>query len=101
MVRKIECECSKRYEAEIDTWKLFEEIKIYFEEQVSVGVYENVSVIKPYYVGKSDIQTLKWYADKWYKCKNCGCLWEFLYPDFPAHGFVRKFPDGVYRERGY
>ena len=38
----------------------------------------------------------KWYADKWYKCKCCGTLWEFRYPDFPAKGFVRKFEDGVY-----
>ena len=37
------------------------------------------------------------YADKWYKCKCCGTLWEFLYPDFPMKGFVRKFPDGKYR----
>lgn len=101
MVWKIECECSERYETKIDTWKMFEEIKSFFEEQVSLGIYEDISVTKPYYVGKSDIQTLEWYADKWYKCKNCRCLWEFVYPDFPANGFVRKFPDGVYRERGY
>ncbi len=95
------CECSERYETKIDTWKLFEEIKSYFEEQVSLGVYEDISVTEPYYVGQSDAQTIKWYADKWYRCKICGCLWEFVYPDFPANGFVRKFPDGVYRERGY
>lgn len=42
---------------------------------------------------------VKWYADKWYKCKDCGALWEFDYPDFPASGFVRKFDDGVYRPK--
>jgi acetone carboxylase gamma subunit len=101
MVRKIKCECSERYETKIDTWKLFEEIKKYFEEEVLLGTYEDIPVTKPYYVGHSDLQTLEWYADKWYKCKNCGCLWEFVYPDFPANGFVRKFPDGVYSKRNY
>jgi hypothetical protein len=76
-------------------------MKEYFEQQVYLGIYEDATVISPYYVGKSDLQTLKWYADKWYICKICGCLWELTYPDFPADGFIRKFPDGAYKARGY
>ena len=41
------------------------------------------------------------FADKWYVCNSCGCLWEVVYPEFPAKGFVRKFSDGIYHERGY
>ena len=95
MVRKLECECQERYEADIDSWALFEEIKKYFEEQVLLDVYKDIPVSKPYYVWQSGKEEMIWCADKWYKCKACGCLWEFCYPDFPAHGFVRKFPDGI------
>jgi len=101
MVRKIECECADRHETKIDTWKLYQEIKDYFESQVELGIYENVPVSKPYCVGRSKTDSLSWFADRWYRCGNCGCLWEFRYPEFPASGFVRKFPDGEYKERGY
>jgi len=101
MVREIACECSERFEAGIDTYALFQEIKTYFESQEKRGVYCDIPVDYPFFIGHSNAVTLKWYASKWYKCKVCGCLWELDYPDFPAHGFVRKFPDGVYIERGY
>jgi hypothetical protein len=101
MVRKLECECAERYEADIDTWQLLQDIKHFFEDQVLSGVYEDIPVDKPYYVWQDGKEKMIWYADKWYKCKSCGCLWEFSYPDFPAHGEVRKFPDGIYKERGY
>ncbi len=97
MVYKISCECKKRFDADIDSIKLFEEIKEFFKSQVKIGVYEEISVQQPYYIGESALQTIQWYADKWYKCKVCGCLWELVYPDFPAHGFVRKLEDGIYR----
>lgn len=100
MVRELKCECAERYEANIDTWSLFEDIRRFFEEQASLEIYEDIPVKEPYYVGHSDAHDFKWYADKWYSCKNCGCLWEFTYPDFPAHGFVRKFADGGYKGKG-
>jgi len=101
VVQKLDCECAKRYEAKIDSWALFEEIKTYFEEQVSLGRYEDIPVKKPYYIWQSGKEKMEWNADKWYKCKICGCLWELVYPDFPADGEVRKFADGVYKEKGY
>lgn len=101
MVRKIECECAERYEAKIDTWKLYQEIKDFFVSQTELGVYEDIPVTKPYFIGHSSTGSLSWFADRWYRCRKCGCLWELTYPDFPAYGFVRKFSDGVYKERGY
>ncbi len=101
MVRGIECECIQRHEINISSWAIMEEMKIYFDEQVSLGIYEELTVKEPYFIGKSEMLNIAWYADKWYKCKMCGCMWEIRYPDFPAYGFVRKFPDGIYVERGY
>lgn len=96
MVRKISCECAERYDTKINTYALFGEIKHFFEEQVSNQVFEEIPVTTPFYIGFSEIQTIKWFATNWYKCKVCGCLWEFNYPDFPTEGFVRKFEDGKY-----
>lgn len=101
MDRKIGCECMARYEAKIDTWLKFEGVENFFNEQIALEIYEEIQVAKPYFIGVADSDTLLWYADKWYKCKACGCLWELNYPDFPAYGFVRKFDDGVYKERGF
>jgi len=96
MVRKINCECAERYETKINSIALFDEIKLFFDEQVNQHVFEDIPVKTPYYIGRSEIQNIKWYATKWYKCKQCDCLWEFNYPDFPVQGFVRKFEDGKY-----
>lgn len=85
------CDCSERIGIKINSWKLFEELKAFFEEQVKQGIFVDVPVEKPCCVGHHDDgTTLEWYADKWYKCRCCGTLWEFEYPDFPAQGEVRK-----------
>ena len=81
--------------------KCFEEKKAYFKRYVDSGIYSEIPVEKPFYTFKNKNQTIQWYATKWYKCNVCGCLWEFDYPDPPAQGFIRKFPTGIYIERGY
>lgn len=73
-------------------------LKSFFKEQVKNGIFIDISVVQPYYIGY-DINgnEMKWYADKLYRCNVCGVLWEFLYPDFPSKDFIRKFTDGKYR----
>lgn len=98
MVWKLKCDCEERYGIDINSSKTFEEIRTFFSEQVKKGLFLEIDPVEPYYIGYSELQkkNIKWYATKWYKCNNCGCLWEFQYPDFPAKGFVRKFKDGKY-----
>lgn len=96
----INCDCNERFSIDINSIILFKEMKYYFQEQVDQGIFVEVPVEIPHYIGY-DINgnIIKWYANRWYKCKCCGSLWEFDYPDFPAEGFVRKFEDGVYRPK--
>lgn len=94
----IKCDCDERTGIEINSWKQFQELKMFFDEQIEKKIFIEVPVEQPHYVGySSNGNALKWYADKWYKCVICGALWEFVYPDFPAKGFVRKFEDGIYQ----
>ena len=96
----IKCDCSERIGIKINSWKLFEELKDFFEEQVKQGVFVDVPVGKPYCVGyHNDGTTREWYADKWYQCRCCGVLWEFKYPDFPAQGEVKKLLENDLEER--
>ena len=97
----MKCDCEERVETEINSYQLFEDLKKFFGEQVERGIFLDIPVTEPYFCGyhlkSEDIkEDYKWYANKWYRCKDCGILWEFQYPDFPAKGFVRKFEDGVY-----
>lgn len=86
------CDCDERIGVRIDSGKQFEELKSFFEEQVEKGIFVEKPVKKPYYVAREGIlRKLKWYADKLYQCEVCGVLWEFIYPDFPSRGYVRKF----------
>lgn len=96
-----QCDCDERIGIEINSYQLFQELKKFFEEQVRNGIFLDIPVKLPYFCGyglklEEVRDEYKWYADKWYKCKYCGTLWEFKYPDFPAKGFVRKFSDGEY-----
>jgi len=97
MVWKLKCECEKRYETKINSLSLFNEIEAFFECETEKGIYKDVPVSLPHYIWTDEKDTKEWYATKWYKCNICDCLWEFDYPDFPAKGFVRKFPNGIYR----
>ena len=86
------CDCDERIGVRIDSGKQFEELKSFFEEQVEKGIFVEKPVKKPYYIGRVGLLTkMKWYADKLYQCEVCGVLWEFIYPDFPTLGEVRKF----------
>lgn len=94
------CDCNERIGIEINSWERFEKLKKFFDEQVKNGIFTDLT----------DYENV-WYLDggrmvdsysttvKKYKCNICGCLWEFTYPEFPAKGLVRKFPNGEYSER--
>ncbi len=87
---KIKCDCSERYDAKINSYKVFIELKTFFELQEKKRIFSELNVKYPYFVCGNQ----KVYATKWYHCNSCGCLWEFNYPDFPKNGFVRKFIRG-------
>ena len=92
----MQCDCHERYGIEVDSYDMFEELKNFFQKQIEKGVFREIPVEEPFYIGKGASKIIKWYADKWYKCNVCGTLWEFEYPDFPTCGEVRKFERGKY-----
>lgn len=101
----IKCDCDERMGIEINSYELFKELKEFFERQVKETIFCEVPVELPYFQGynlplEKIKDEYKWYADKWYRCNRCGTLWELVYPDFPAKGFVRKFEDGKYYTKG-
>ena len=96
MVWGIKCDCEERIGIDINSQKLFEELKRFFEKQEKLGIMQEDEKKEPFYVWKEGKEEKKYYATKWYRCVKCGCLWEFQYPDFPAIGFVRKYADGIY-----
>lgn len=91
MVRRLECECAERFETKVNSYALFEELKDFFEEEVDKGIFEDVPILKPIQLfdDHGNVVT-QWYPEKWYKCKVCGQIWAFEYPDFPAQGNVYK-----------
>ena len=95
----IKCDCNERIGIKINSWKQFEELNSFFQEQVQKGIFTEIPVEKPYHVGYSaNGKVMEWYADKWYKCLDCGIIWEFIYPNFPAQGSIRKLNSNSYEE---
>lgn len=96
MVWKLICDCRNHAETKINTQNEFNEIKAFFENK---EVFQEVTPLVPFYTWKSGDRKVEWFATKWIKCRVCGCLWEIQFPDFPAKGFVRKFPSGRYQPK--
>lgn len=95
----INCDCNERIGIKINSLKQFEEMKVFFDEQVAKGCFIEVPVDKPYHVGQNiKGEIMRWYANKWYKCLVCGVIWEFIYPNFPAQGTIRKIIKNDYEE---
>lgn len=97
MVQVKKCDCNERIGVDISTQKGFMELKDFFNQQVKNRIFKEVPVKEPFYVGEGKLESISWYANKWYKCSYCGCLWELEYPDFPAKGFTKKFEDAVHK----
>lgn len=94
----IQCDCAERTGIEINSYDLFVELREFFEKQTAEGIFAAIPAKEPHYIGYDSVgKAYKWYATAWYQCNACGTLWEFLHPNFPACGFVRKFADGQYR----
>ena len=95
------CECDNRYECKIDSQKKLAEVNGFFDKNQENGTFLKEPAEKPYYIWR-DISRkdkngrVRLFADAWYKCKICGCLWEVKWPDFPAIGFVKKYDNGEY-----
>ncbi len=92
----MKCDCAERIGIQINSMALFEELQEFFSSQVNDGIFQKEKPERPYYVWKSTSQTVEYYATAWYRCRACGCLWEFEHPDFPARGSVKKYEDGIY-----
>lgn len=95
MVCRLTCDCDKfdiTNEYELNSIRKQEQYEAFFSRNVKMGIFTEEMPDTPYYTYHSFI----YYADKWYRCKVCGCLWEYVEPNFPSCGFVRKFADGRY-----
>lgn len=64
MVRKLSCDCDERVGITIDSIKLFEELKTFFEVQVKNGVFVEEENKEPFYSWKDGHEEMDWYATK-------------------------------------
>lgn len=101
MVCRLKCNCNTCNEAAISTFKELKRFNSFFEKGIQEGYFVSQKPEAPFYVYEDKNRKVEWYATQWYKCNSCGCLWELEEPDFPANGFVRKFPTGKYLPRGF
>ena len=93
-----ECECKERIATGINSLGLEEEVEEFFEEQVRKGIFIEKHFSRVYAWVWMAVRGDEYDFMRWFKCRKCGCLWEYSKPDFPAMGYVRKFPDGKYRK---
>ena len=100
MVQALKCECSERYSVDIDSWKLFIEVKDFLDSGLENGLFKDVTVRAPLDFGKNEAGEQIWhYTQRLFSCCVCGCLWALRYPDFPAHGYIGKYTEGTLDEK--
>lgn len=50
----MKCDCAERIGIRINSYNFFIELKEFFEGQVQKGIFEDVPVEEPYYIGYSE-----------------------------------------------
>lgn len=91
MEQKSKCDCNERVGTEINSQKLFAELKDFFETQVRNKIFDDITdYSKVWYLDGGMEKEVYKTTVKEYECKCCGCLWKFSYPEFPASGRITK-----------
>lgn len=102
MVRELteQCNCAEYISCNINSSREFDSIKLLFDEWLKSGKYIEITPSEPIYEHSykynGKYKLVRRYAEKWYKCLLCDCLWELVYPDFPSKGSVTKFKNSIY-----
>ena len=88
------CKCNELETKRINSYEEFETIRAYFNTKVLNGIYEETSEFHELklYADLGNV-TVRWNADKSYRCKYCGQHWALEYPNFPAVGSIYKIND--------
>lgn len=93
----VKCLCNELSSCDIISAKQLNQIKNFFDVNLKKHIFFEDNNKYPFYEWSDGEQTISYIAQKWYRCKICGCLWEFNYSDFPPQGFLHKFEDGIYK----
>ena len=60
----MKCDCAERIGIKINSYDFFIELKEFFEGQAQKGIFEDVPVEEPYFIGLYDDGSTKgWYAE--------------------------------------
>ena len=91
MVHGLNCDCTKREDIKIDSYELFKALKDEFEQLVEVGTLKDISDYgQIWYEDGGEEKQIYRTTRKVYQCIICGCKWVFMYPEFPANGYIKK-----------
>lgn len=87
----MKCDCDDRIGIEINSISSFKKYKEFFESQVDKGIYEDISDYnRIWYKDGGTEKEIYRTTHKYYKCIVCHCIWEFIYPEIPASGRIKK-----------
>ena len=92
MAIKTKCSCNEEKEIIINTLEEFLYYKNFFENKTVEKVFLDLSDYNSIWHGDGgEEKNYKVRTIKHYKCKECGSIWEFIYPRTDFDGKINKF----------
>ena len=89
---QLKCDCMERFDTDINSLKLFEEMKSFCHNQVANGVFIEIPVSKPYHTGYSTLEQkeLKWYATNGISVNHAAAFGSFCILIFQQRDLLEK-----------
>jgi hypothetical protein len=84
------CACFGQETITIDSHKRLAEVEDTIASRLEDKTLIGMPVGWPFNIAFSHTEIWFFFADSWYHCQECGAVWEFVRPDFPAKGFLRR-----------
>ncbi len=92
----IKCKCDERLKSEHLSLDEAEEVETILSECVKKKLFRKTHPLRIIGYFRMEIDETVYRRRKWYKCRKCGCIWEYQMPDEKGGAWIRKFTDGKY-----
>ena len=90
------CECDEKLVSEHLSLDEAEEVETILSECIQKKLFRKTHPLRIIGYFRMEIDETVYRRRKWYKCRKCGCIWEYQMPDEKGGAWIRKFADGKY-----
>jgi hypothetical protein len=90
------CECNTILTSKHLSIYEAEEIEKLLSELVKKRILKKTHPLRVVAYFRMEIMEDEYQSRRWYRCRKCGCIWEYHIPCEKGGAWIRQFEDGKY-----